>query len=116
MTKRLSRTQSCSWHFGEEKNLAFLTIIKPRFFSSWYSHDIDSTVVAVIIRQTGLFRVWSSGVLCHVILQVDASVSEGLAAPLFRVEVTLQLDKTTQCYDVGDHSVNSHCWENFSCI
>jgi len=46
------------------------------------------------------------------ILQMDASLSEEFATPVFRVEVTLKLDKITQRYGPRHHSVNSHCCEN----
>jgi len=43
---------------------------------------------------------------------MDASLSEEFATPVFRVEVTLKLDKITQRYGPRHHSVNSHCCEN----
>jgi len=46
------------------------------------------------------------------ILQMDASLSEELAIPVFRVEVTLKLDKVTQCYGLRHHRVYSNCCEN----
>ena len=47
------------------------------------------------------------------ILQMVASLSEELATSVFRFEVTLKLDKITQCYGPRHHSVNSNCCENF---
>jgi len=59
-----------------------------------------------IVQSVGFWIV----VLC--IVQMDASRSEELATPVFRVELTLKLDKITQCYGPRHHSVNSNCCEN----